>query len=169
MTRTMTRILLALGLSAALATGVTAPASAHAGTPGVESASGDFTAAVDFGSLTLEPVGKQRCELTVNGTLTFTGTLTGAAQGTTTALVLAPCDEVASTPPGTYFDVFAFTGTFAGTVDGVPVEGDLTYRGVTRAGGQIDAIILLHGSERAVLHADATVAVGGSYRGIVTT
>lgn len=48
-----------------------------------------------------------------------------------------------------------------------PVSGSLSYAGLTRVGGAIDANVILDGAEaRAVLRADAQVAVGGSYSGI---
>ena len=130
-------------------------------------AAGAFTAAVDFSSLVARDVRGNKCEFTVNGTLTFTGTLEGTAQGTTRAVIFAPCSSATTSPPGTFFDVFAFGGTFTGTVNGVPVGGDLTYAGITRVGGAIDAKIILTGDgARAVLRADAVVAVGGTYRGV---
>ena len=135
-------------------------------TGSVVAASGEFTAAVDFASLRLRDVRGGRCELTVNGTLTFTGTLDGAATGTTTALLFATCAEVAVTPPGTFFDVFRFEGDFSGTVAGQPATGPLRYAGITRVGGAIDALITLGGGSTAVLRADAVVAVGGSYTGV---
>lgn len=85
----------------------------------------------------------------------------------TTALIAATCAEVAASPPGTAADVFRFRGQFVGTVDGQPVAGPLTYAGVTQAGGHIDALITLRGDVSAVLRADAVVAQGGSYAGIV--
>jgi hypothetical protein len=139
---------------------VSAPAPAAAA-PG---ASGSFVAAVDFATLQLVPA-PGGCELTVSGTIYFSGTLEGAAPGTTTALVFAPCSLVAAAPPGAYVDVFRFTGTFTGEVDGVAATGPLTYAGVTQAGGAIDAVITLTGATSAVLRADAQVAVGGTYTG----
>jgi hypothetical protein len=129
-------------------------------------ASGTFTANITVESITLAPGAGGNCVLTVNGVLTFSGTLVGTATGTTTALILAPCDEVATTPPGTFADVFRFVGDYAGTVGGLPASGPLTYAGVTREGGTITAVIKLRGSSSALLRADAVVAVGGSYRGI---
>ena len=136
----------------------------------VQRARGDFTATVDFASLVVRPVRPDRCEFTVNGTLEFTETLVGTAPGTTTALIFAPCSQATTSPPGTFPDVFRFVGTFTGTVAGRSTSGPLTYAGVTRAGGDIDATVLLDGDRAsAVLHADAVVAVGGSYRGVART
>ena len=131
-------------------------------------AAGAFAADVDFTSLTATPRANGRhCELVVKGTLTFSGTLSGVAEGTTTAYVLAPCDAALAVPPGTFRDVFRFSGVFAGTVDGAAATGELTYAGVTRPGGDIGATIRLRGSASAVLRAKATVAVGGTYTGVV--
>ena len=134
-------------------------------------ASGKFDASVDLSSITLRDTGSGKCELTVNGTLTFRqdGTLVGVAQGVTTALIFAPCALVGVTPPGTYFDVFRFKGAFTGTVNGKSANGELTYAGVTSPGGAIDAVIVLRGAATAVLRANAIVAQGGTYAGIVKT
>lgn len=131
-------------------------------------ASGTFKAQIDPLSITLAPAGRSSCVLSVDGVLTFSGTLTGTATGTTTALIRADCDQVASTPPGTFADVFRFVGDYTGTVAGQPASGSLTYAGVTRAGGDITAVIGLRGDASAVLRADAVVAVGGSYRGLAS-
>lgn len=134
---------------------------------GAVRAGGNFSASVDFSTLTPTPTANgNHCELTVQGALTFAGALNGEAQGTTTATVLAPCEDVLTTPPGTFRDVFRFEGNFSGTVSGIPTTGALTYAGVTRPGGAIDATIRLRGSASAVLRADATVAVGGTYTGV---
>lgn len=130
-------------------------------------ATGEFSAAVDFDTLSATPAaGGRHCQLVVQGVLTFDGTLDGIAEGTTTAYVLAPCEEVLVVPPGAYRDVFSFKGSFSGTVAGTPATGKLTYSGITHPGGDIGATIHLRGSSRAVLRADATVAVGGTYVGV---
>jgi hypothetical protein len=130
-------------------------------------ANGSFAAAVEFSTLTpTSTANGNHCELTVQGVLTFAGTLSGEAKGTTTATVLAPCDDVLTAPPGTFRDVFRFEGNFTGTVSGTPTTGALTYAGVTRPGGGIDATIRLRGSSSAVLRADATIAAGGTYNGV---
>ena len=67
--------------------------------------SGAFDAIVDFSTLTLTPRGRN-CLLQVAGQLVFTGTIQGAGTGQTTALVSAPCADVAANPPGTFSDVF---------------------------------------------------------------
>jgi hypothetical protein len=130
-------------------------------------AAGDFVASVDFHSLQAREVRGDKCEFTVQGALTFSGTVEGTADGTTTAVIFAPCAQALAAPPGTYRDVFAFEGQFTGEVLGDPAAGVLRYAGVTRVGGAIDAGIVLTGDDvRAVLRADAQVAVGGSYRGV---
>lgn len=131
-------------------------------------ASGSFTAQIDPASITLAPAAGGNCVLTVNGVLTFSGTVTGTATGTTTALIFASCDQVATTPPGTFADVFRFVGDFTGAVAAQPTSGSLTYAGTSRAGGNITAFIRLRGDSAALLRADAVVAVGGSYRGIAS-
>lgn len=131
------------------------------------SASGDFTADVDFSTLQPKPLPGGRCELTVQGVLTFSGTLDGAAAGTTTATVFAPCTDVLQDPPGTYRDTFRFEGTFNGTINGTDATGPLTYFGVTHPGGDIRAAVHLRSDKgRALLRADATLAVGGTYEGV---
>jgi hypothetical protein len=157
--------MLAFALMLALAV-AGAPTASAAATPAVRS-SGTFQANVDFMTLTATAAPNGRhCELAVQGALTFHGTVNGVAEGQTTAYVLAPCDEVLVVPPGTYRDTFRFTGTFAGTVNGSPTTGELTYFGITHPGGDINATIRLQGGSRAVLRADATVAVGGTYTGV---
>jgi hypothetical protein len=131
-----------------------------------KSANGEFTANVDFTTLSLTPVGVN-CMLQVDGFLVFTGTLEGVATGTTKALVLAPCEDVAINPPGTFKDVFRSKLEFLGTVSGEPATADLTYQGVTEVGGQIKAKFLLRNGLKGMLKVDAIVAVGGSYQGIV--
>ncbi len=131
-------------------------------------ASGSFTAQIDPASITLAPASGGNCVLSVNGVLTFSGTLMGTATGSTTALIFASCAQVATTPPGTFADVFRFVGEYVGTVAGQPGSGSLTYAGVTRAGGNITAAIGLRGDSSALVRADAVVAVGGSYRGIAS-
>ncbi|MGB5279132.1 MAG: hypothetical protein WBO73_13895 [Gammaproteobacteria bacterium] len=127
---------------------------------------GEFTANVDFATLSLTPVGAN-CLLKVDGSLVFTGTLEGVAIGTTKALVFAPCEDVAVTPPGTFKDVFRSKLEFLGAVNGQPATADLTYFGVTEVGGQIKAKFLLKNGLNGVIKVDAIVAVGGSYRGFV--
>jgi hypothetical protein len=133
-------------------------------------AAGAFTAAVNFPSLVTRDVGERKCEFRVQGTLTFKGTLDGVATGTTTALIDAPCPEALANP-GTFRDVFRFEGDFVGEVDGVPASGDLSYAGVTRPGGSIDANIKLRADRaKAQLRTvDAALGVGGEYRGVAVT
>lgn len=130
---------------------------------------GDLSVSVDLASAQVRDLRGGRCELRVDGTLTFTGTVVGAADGTTTATILAPCALALTTPPGTYPDRFSFDGDFTGEAAGVPVAGPVVYRGLTRTGGTVDATVLLDGFQaRAVLRVDALVGVGGTYRGLVT-
>ena len=113
----------------------------------------------------LKDVPPGSCLLTVNGELTFTGSLVGSAAGTTNALETAPCSAVLVNPPGTFSDAFQFRGHFVGTVNGGHVDTSLTDGGVTRVGGHIDAVISLLGSGVRSLRASATVAVGGTSTG----
>ena len=132
-----------------------------------EPAVGAFTATVDFSSLQERPVRGNKCEFTVNGALAFTGTVDGDAVGTTTAVIFASCAEALTAPPGTYFDVFRFEGAFEGEVLGEPAAGTLSYVGQTFHDGAINATVILDGNgPRAVLKADAVVAVGGTYSGM---
>jgi hypothetical protein len=130
------------------------------------SASGDFAATLDFDSLRLQPVGS-RCLLTVSGTLTLAGTLLGTATGSTAAFEDAPCTDVAANPPGTFADVFRFTGTFSGTIAGRATAGALVYAGRTAPGGAIDAVMVVTGGLTGLLRVQAVVGVGGTYRGVV--
>ena len=167
----MITLMFLCGTSMAVATTHQAPATRVASARHVD-ASGAFEAEVFFNTLVTRDVGNSKCEFTVQGQLTFSGTLEGVAGGTTTALIDAPCAE--ATDPanlGAFRDVFRFEGTFAGTVDGVPATGALTYAGVTRPGGTIDANIRLRADRaRATLHTvTAQLGVGGTYRGVVVT
>ncbi len=160
--------------AAALAAGLAGPVLAGAVVAGpvaaapARPAAGDVTVAVAFPTAVFQDVGPRVCRVSIDGTLTFTGTLTGTATGALTAIVLAPCSQAQSTPPGTSRDVFRFEGTFTGTVDGTPTTGALSYAGVTRVGGVIGATVLLSGPTRAVLRADAVAGVGGTYAGVTT-
>ena len=82
-------------------------------------------------------------------------------------LVFAPCEEVATTPPGTYRDVFRSELEFTGTVDGEPASAKVLYQGGVEPGGEIDAHLIFSRGVAGVLDADARVAVGGDYRGTV--
>lgn len=128
-------------------------------------AAGSFTATLDVASVVLRDVGPQGCRLSVNGVLTFTGTIEGAAAGTTDALIAAPCASVATTPPGTYADVFVFRGRFAGEIDGEAAAAALTYAGVTRAGGAIRAAMTMRSGAVALLEVQAAAGLGGTYAG----
>lgn len=154
-------------LVTAVTVGVAGPAAAqpHGAQPG----SGDFVVGSDVTFGMPVDVRGNKCLLTVSGTLHFTGSLEGAATGTTEAVVFAPCEEALAVPPGSYFDVFSFTGDFTGTVAGEPATGTLTYAGVTRAGGDIDASVRLSGGDgwARLRTTDAVVLQGGSYSGKV--
>lgn len=128
------------------------------------SASGEFQAFVDFSTLTLTPRG-ENCLLKVSGQLVFTGTIEGAGTGTTTALVFAPCADVASSPPGTFPDAFRSALVFEGTVDGEPTRARVRYMGRAAPGGAISGRLIFTGGARGRLAVDAQVAVGGQYRG----
>ena len=126
--------------------------------------SGHFDAQVDFATLTLTPRGKT-CLLQVKGQLVFSGSIQGTAVGQTTALVFAPCSEVATTPPGTYRDVFKSELVFDGTVNGKRAHANVRYIGGVEPGGHIDAHLVFSNGVAGVLDADAIVAVGGDYSG----
>ena len=167
-------ITLMLLCGTSLATAATHPADAARVAPARHvDASGAFTAAVFFNTLVPRPVGNSKCEFVVQGRLTFSGTLEGVAQGTTTALIDAPCAEALNPANlGAFRDVFRFEGTFSGVVAGVVVaDGDLSYAGVTRPGGSIDANIKLRADgAKATLHTvTAQLGVGGTYRGVAVT
>ena len=129
-------------------------------------ASGHFDAIVDFATLTLTPRGRN-CLLRVDGQLAFTGTIEGAATGQTTALVFAPCSDVATSPPGTFADVFKSELVFEGTVDGEPARANVLYMGRVQPGGQIAGRLVLSNGVQGRLEVDARVAVGGEYSGSV--
>ena len=128
--------------------------------------SGHFDALVDFSTLVLTPKGRN-CLLQVKGQLVFTGTIQGTATGQTNALVSAPCDQVATTPPGTFSDVFHSNLVFEGTVDGEPASAKMLYTGGVEPGGGIDARLILSNGVAGSLEVEAVVAVGGEYRGSV--
>lgn len=129
-------------------------------------ASGDFLAQVDFSTLSLTPRG-QNCLLVVKGQLVFSGTIEGTGVGQTTALVSAPCEDVATTPPGTFSDVFRSVLEFEGTVNGEPAQAHVMYMGGVEPGGHIDGRLVFTGGVRGELDASAVVAVGGEYAGTV--
>lgn len=142
--------------------GAAAPAAA-----GQVQVAGHYDAVVDFSTLALTPIGSN-CRLEVGGKLVFTGTIHGTAVGHTSALVFAPCAQVAVTPPGTYRDVYTSKAVFDGSVNGVAAHARLLYAGQTNVGGAIDAHLIFSDGVAGVLDAvDARVAVGGDYRGAV--
>jgi hypothetical protein len=159
----MRRAISLLIVTSLLVLGISVPATAN----GELTASGTFDTTLDFSTLTVTPGGKA-CRLSVEGQLSFDGTLDGTADAATTALVFAPCSEVQPTPPGTFADVFRSRLEFRGTVAGTPATAKILSVGVTRAGGEIDAVMLVDGDDvMGRLHLDATVGVGGSYQGML--
>ena len=151
--------------------GPTAPAQARAAAVSSSAsrqvqASGLFDAIVDFRTLSLTPRGSN-CLLQVDGQLVFHGTIEGVANGTTTALVFATCEDVASKPPGTDPDVFQSRATFQGTVDGEPATAKLLYAGRVQPGGHIDGRLVFSDGLAGKLDASSQVAVGGEYSGSV--
>ena len=129
--------------------------------------SGDYVALVDFSTLTLTPRGTN-CLLEVDGQLVFTGTIQGTATGRTSALVFAPCADVASNPPGTFGDTFKSEATFEGAIDGEPARAHLRYVGRVHPGGAISARLIFSGGVSGSLEThNAVVAVGGDYSGNV--
>lgn len=128
--------------------------------------SGSFDAVVDFSTLTLTPKGRN-CLLQVAGELVFTGTIEGSGTGRTSALVFAPCSDVATTPPGTFPDVFKSELVFEGTIDGEPADANLLYMGRVQPGGAIEGRLVFSNGVQGRLEVEAVVAVGGEYRGFV--
>jgi hypothetical protein len=137
---------------------------AMAVTPGPTAVSGDFAATVDFSTVTFTPRG-ENCLLEISGQLVFSGDIVGAAVGTTSALVFASCEDVATTPPGTFRDVFRSELQFEGTVGGEQAEGSVMYQGGVQPGGQLEGRLLWSNGISGVLDVDAVVAVGGTYEG----
>jgi hypothetical protein len=129
-------------------------------------ASGEFQTFVDFSTLTLTPRGRN-CRLEVDGEVRFTGTIEGTGTGHTSALVFAPCADVAAAPPGTYPDVFRSRIEAELSVDGEPARARITYQGRSAPGGAIEGRFLLRGGARGVLDVEARIAVGGTYEGAV--
>jgi hypothetical protein len=129
-------------------------------------ASGTFEAVIVFETLKLEPRGNN-CLLEVEGSLEFEGTLEGTASGHTTALVFAPCEEVADNPPGTFRDVFKSNLHFTGTVDGKPATAHMVFQGQVEEGGAARSIMRLSDGVRGVLKAEGVVALEGEYEGRV--
>ena len=127
-------------------------------------ASGEFAAVVDFSTLTLTPRGRN-CLLQVKGQLVFTGTIQGTGTGQTTALVFASCSQVATTPPGTFRDVFKSELTFEGTIDGQPARANVLYMGGVEPGGRIEGRLIFSNGVAGKLDVVARVAVGGDYSG----
>lgn len=116
------------------------------------------------------------CTLTVPGVITFPDpadpdpdpAIVGTAEAVTTARVDASCADAQAAPPGTFADTFVCTGTFTGTIAGVPVTAPLRYQGVTAPGGSIDAGLFIGGPRiGATLIVEGRVLQGGTYSGVV--
>ena len=129
-------------------------------------AQGSFTVEIDFSTLALSQIG-ENCLITVDGVVSFTGTLEGIATTRTRALAFASCGDVAVLPPGAYEDIFTSAFEFAGKVDGRPIVADLTYRGRTALGGEVEAVFIPSNGLKGRLFVDAIVAAGGSYSGFL--
>jgi hypothetical protein len=129
-------------------------------------ASGDFVASIDFTTVSFTPVGAN-CLLEVAGQFTFSGELEGGGSSLTRALILAPCDDVAVTPPGTFRDVFSAHIEFSGTLGGVPVTAGVHYHGTVEEGGAIRGVMNFSGDLRGGVRVDGQAAVGGTYDGTI--
>ena len=112
------------------------------------SVSGDFTAMVDLSTLTLSPVG-DNCLLEIEGVIEFTGTPVGIVPARTAAVVPASCGDVSVNPPCAFEDVFKSRLEFAGTVNGSATVADMSYRGITEVGGDIEAVLAFLMASRA--------------------
>ena len=88
----------------------------------------------------------------------FSGTLEGIAFTRTRALALTSCEEVSMLPPGAYEDVFTSAFEFAGKINGQPIVVDLTYRGDTALGGEINAVFIAS-NDRLKYHTGGTRGV----------
>lgn len=167
-TRTITTIALAAAICCTVVSATTADAGTHrTSRPAHSSATTQGTIAVelDGSTLTAGPVGHRACRLHVNATLRLTGTIDGTASGSTTAIIKAPCDQALATPPGTFADVFQFSGTFQGTVRGKNTTARTRYAGVTRAGGAVLAVLTLRGTTSATVFVEAQAGGTGTYHG----
>lgn len=127
------------------------------------------TIAVHLDPSTLEAVPAGRgtmCQLSVGVTVELAGTIDGTATGVTVATVHAPCAAATSTPPGTFADTFRFTGRFHGAISGIRASADVEYAGVTRAGGDVSALLVLHHGATALATVQARAGDSGTYRGL---
>lgn len=164
-----------LAVAAMLVGGVAAGPAAAAGGSGVRAAHqaprtvlahGGIEVSLDPATLSATPASPTTCRLSVDVSLKLTGTVYGTASGETVAIVNAPCSAATSTPPGTFADVFRFTGAFQGTVAGAPAQGRMEYAGATRPGGAVAAALALGGNAPVLAAVKASVGGVGSYRGI---
>lgn len=138
---------------------------AHRG-PVAVPAKGDLAVRLDPSTASATPAGRSACRLRVEVALDLSGTVQGTATGVTVATINAPCAEATTTPPGTFADVFSFTGSFQGTVAGAPTAGRMEYAGVTRRGGAVSAGLVLQGQAQVVASVQASAGESGVYRGI---
>ncbi|TWP38336.1 hypothetical protein [Leekyejoonella antrihumi] len=143
-----------------------APPSTHA--PGsVGQTRGTIVVQLDPSTMQAVPAAQgTRYRLSVRVTLELSGTVDGKARGVTVATVDAPCAAAISTPPGTFADTFRFTGGFHGTVSGIRASADLEYAGVTRVGGAVSALLVLHNGAAALATVQARAGDSGTYRGM---
>lgn len=168
---------LSLAILSLLLTGPVVAANAATATGALQATTpsrvdGSYTVLVDLEQATAQDLPGGRCLLTVPGTASFSGGLTGDATGTTEATVLAPCSDAVTSPPGTYRDTFTFKGSFVGSAPGTDdvVAADLVYSGTVAPGGAIKGTIRLRSdTARATLTvSNAVVAEGGDYEGTVS-
>ena len=132
-------------------------------------ASGDFIVDINPLTFTFTPNGIDKCDITVDGTITFEGTIEGTATGTTRATIFGTCEEFLSTQPGDLDDEFEADLEFTGFVGCTPVTADVTYSGTTTApGGQIDAKFIFTGDIVGESDVNAILGVGGTYEGEIS-
>lgn len=167
-----TRTIVSIALAGAACITAVSPATAdtgraHHASRSAQSARAQGTIAVilDGSTLIASAVGRNACQLRVDVTLQLTGTIDGTASGTTTAVIKAPCDQALATPPGTFADVFQFSGTFRGTVLGKNTTARTHYAGVTQAGGEVKAVLTLEGAVPAAVLVEAQAGGTGTYCG----
>lgn len=79
------------------------------------------------------------CIVEVQQTYAVSGSLSGSLQISFRILVAGPCGY----PPGTFDEQWIAYGKFAGTVNGSPASGGLSYVAAVGAGGTVDGHIVL--------------------------
>lgn len=131
---------------------------------------GTLRVQLDPSTLQATPAGGgAMCRLQVDVVLELAGTVEGTATGSTVATIDAPCADTVSTPPGTFSDTFRFTGDFEGSVSGVPAVAAVEYAGITRAGGDVSALLVLHDGVTVLAGVQAQAGAEGAYRGVALT